>query len=122
MGFCRRAKLGSWMMRRFAIAFLASVLAVSSAEAFQKSGSGQAQPGPEVGAGALELSQENAPSSKKDGALVRIPGLGALGVLPKLDFGLELLYGDNQQPSVAPQDDDEESDGLRIRGTLKHRF
>ena len=27
------------------------------------------------------------------GTEVRIPGFGKVGVLPKLDFGLELLYG-----------------------------
>jgi hypothetical protein len=27
------------------------------------------------------------------GTEVKIPGLGTVGVLPKLDFGLELLYG-----------------------------
>src|SRR5262245_7179085 len=31
------------------------------------------------------------------GTEIRIPGLGKVGVLPKLDFGLELLYGANEQ-------------------------
>lgn len=55
------------------------------------------------------------------GTEVRIPGLGRLGVLPKMDFGLELLYGaaDPKQPdaqSEAP------ADGVVVRGTVKHRF
>lgn len=117
-----RAKLGSQMMRRLSIALLGSLLMVSSAQAFQKTGSGEARAVPQTGPGALELSEEKAAGSKDDGGVVRIPGLGSLGVLPKLDFGLELLYGDNQEPSVAPQEEDDDSDGLRIRGTLKHRF
>lgn len=110
------------MMRRVAIAVLGMALMGSSAQAFQKTGSGEGRPAPQVGAGTLELSEEKVPGTKSDGAVVRIPGLGTLGVLPKLDFGLELLYGDNQQPSVAPQEEDDDADGLRIRGTLKHRF
>ena len=49
---------------------------------------------------------------------MRIPGLGKLGVLPKMDFGLELLYGANEgvkQPDPVEQP----SDDLTIRGTMK---
>jgi len=54
------------------------------------------------------------------GTEVSIPGLGKLGVLPKMDFGLELLYGanDSKQPDpVEPPAED-----LTVRGTLKHNF
>ena len=34
------------------------------------------------------------------GTEIRIPGLGKLGVLPKMDFGLELLYGAAESPAV----------------------
>ena len=56
------------------------------------------------------------------GTEVRIPGLGKLGVLPKMDFGLELLYGaaEGKAPETRPDQADE--DGLRIQGTVKHRF
>ena len=38
--------------------------------------------------------QSAAPAAKTDsGTEIRIPGLGKLGTLPKMDFGLELLYG-----------------------------
>ena len=39
------------------------------------------------------------------GTEIRIPGLGKLGVLPKMDFGLELLYGaaDQKQPEGPPE-------------------
>lgn len=52
-----------------------------------------------------------------------IPGLGSIGVLPKLDFGLELLYGtsaeERAQESAAP---DTGFDDVTIRGSLKRRF
>ncbi len=54
------------------------------------------------------------PSDANSGTEVRIPGLGKLGVLPKMDFGLELLYGANetkQQPEVQQPSED-----LTIRG------
>ena len=56
-----------------------------------------------------------------EGTEVRIPGLGKLGVLPKMDFGLELLYGasEGKQPQAEPEDQPED---LTIRGTVKHNF
>ncbi|MBC8049632.1 MAG: hypothetical protein H7X92_05740 [Chitinophagales bacterium] len=50
---------------------------------------------------------------------INIPGVGSIGVLPKLDFGLDLLYGANSEETAesAPKNDD-----VIIRGTLKHRF
>jgi hypothetical protein len=70
----------------------------------------------------LGTSEERLP--KRSGTEVRIPGLGKLGVLPKLDFGLELLYGVTEEKRLedekGPQDPSE--DGVQIRGTLKHRF
>lgn len=59
------------------------------------------------------------------GIEVRIPGLGKLGVLPKFDFGLELLYGLNESKGAGEQNDrlrPSEDDSPQIRGTLKHRF
>jgi len=54
------------------------------------------------------------------GTEVRIPGFGKVGVLPKLDFGLELLYGATESKGL-PQDKSEPGD-VQIRGTIKHRF
>jgi hypothetical protein len=66
-----------------------------------------------------------APEAPKDtgGTEVRIPGLGKLGELPKMDFGLELLYGANEgkQP-VTEQPLNDRDDDLMIRGTVKHNF
>lgn len=57
------------------------------------------------------------------GTEVSIPGLGKLGVLPKMDFGLELLYGANEsQDNKLQNDPGPETDDLRIRGQVKHRF
>ncbi len=54
------------------------------------------------------------------GTEVRIPGIGTVGVLPKLDFGLELLYGANEQKG--PFTDKSSPDDVQLRGTIKHRF
>ena len=54
------------------------------------------------------------------GTEVRIPGIGTVGVLPKLDFGLELLYGANEQKGLPK--DSSNPDDVQIRGTIKHRF
>lgn len=96
------------------------IVTASSAMAFQE----QQQPAG-GNAPAADL-QGEAASGKPDGTEVNIPGLGNLGVLPKMDFGLELLYGANENKpveiepqtsgSVPPQED------LTIRGTMKHNF
>lgn len=54
------------------------------------------------------------------GTEVRIPGFGKVGVLPKLDFGLELLYGATE--SRGRPDEKSEPSDVQIRGTIKHRF
>lgn len=71
---------------------------------------------------ALGVSDETAQVKTDAGTEIRIPGLGKLGVLPKMDFGLELLYGaaETKQPQSTPPED--ETDDLQIRGTVKHRF
>ena len=81
----------------------------------------EAQPPADV-AKPLGLSTESA--AKPDtGTEIRIPGLGKLGVLPKMDFGLELLYGAaDQKPSGPPQGTPDPEEDLTVRGTVKHRF
>jgi hypothetical protein len=61
------------------------------------------------------------PSVDSAGIEVRIPGVGTVGALPKLDFGLELLYGANEPFGGRPDDRSQPSD-VQIRGTIKHRF
>jgi hypothetical protein len=68
----------------------------------------------------LNISGSEITLGRTTGTEVRIPGLGTVGVLPKLDFGLELLYGANE-PKGLPQDSSTPDD-VQIRGTIKHRF
>lgn len=68
----------------------------------------------------MQLTPEEA-QKPVEGTEVRIPGLGKLGVLPKMDFGLELLYGANDARPTAPEPQDQ-TDDLQIRGTVKHNF
>lgn len=57
------------------------------------------------------------------GTEIRIPGLGKLGVLPKFDFGLDLLYGINEpKPEMPNGHGPGTGDDVQIRGSLKHRF
>lgn len=115
---------------------LALALAGTSALAFQEQGGGApavttpapnapadgANKAPDVQTKDLNFATPKSDSGESVGTEVRIPGLGKLGVLPKMDFGLELLYGANESakqpdPVEPPADDD-----LTIRGTMKHNF
>ena len=77
--------------------------------------------GGQAGASVAPSVDLNAPGAAKGGAgtEIKIPGLGTIGALPKLDFGLELLYGATVQ--TGPRDDKQDT-GAQIRGTLKYRF
>lgn len=118
-------------MKRVRIFAIGAVLALASGTAMafdvQQSGQGSSgqpaaqaaptQTGNDLGANLSMTETQKAPV----GTEVRIPGLGRLGVLPKMDFGLELLYGaaDAKQTQQAPADN---TDDLVVRGTVKHRF
>lgn len=116
----------------FAIAFLGSfALHAGGALAFQEQNSGQSpavsQSSGKVidqqGGAAVEFGSGSVQTRSESGTEVRIPGLGKLGVLPKMDFGLELLYGASEGKAVEPpQNPAANDDDLRIRGTVKHRF
>ncbi len=72
-------------------------------------------------AAGVELNSGAAVEKPSAGTEVRIPGLGKLGMLPKMDFGLELLYGANdQKPGEA--EDQAPTDDVTIRGSVKHKF
>jgi hypothetical protein len=125
----RRGK--EMIISKSAIAGAVLGLMATSALAFQETtiGGGDEKAPP---AGAMELPKAGAPGKglqingselslgKTPGTEVRIPGIGTVGILPKLDFGLELLYGANE-PKGVPQDP-AQSDDVQIRGTIKHRF
>ena len=106
------------------IAVGAALAASAPALAFQEQavGGGKAAgstPGSQLPG--LNLKLPDLDIAKSTGTEVRIPGVGTLGVLPKLDFGLELLYGANDSVGVRPDDRSQPSD-VQIRGTIKHRF
>lgn len=135
-GLRRAAQLaGSWGMRPFHFLAAIAALALSAqAWAFQETtigGEGQGapaaqaleppQPQPPMDASkGLSLNGSELTLGRTPGTEVRIPGLGTVGVLPKLDFGLELLYGANEPKG--PALDKTDSDDVQIRGTIKHRF
>jgi hypothetical protein len=71
--------------------------------------------------------EDAAPAKADSGTEIRIPGLGKIGTLPKMDFGLDLLYGaaeDNNKvaPGFSNPQDLEEQRDLTIHGSVKHRF
>jgi hypothetical protein len=68
----------------------------------------------------LNLKMPQLSIGQGSGTEVRIPGFGKVGVLPKLDFGLELLYGATE--AQGRPDEKSEPNDVQIRGTLKHRF
>lgn len=69
----------------------------------------------------LDLEGGTVVKPAEEGTEVYIPGLGNLGILPKMDFGLELLYGASEPKAVETQQDPSFED-LTIRGSLKHNF
>lgn len=116
-------------MRLGLIALLCGVVAGATAAAAFQEQQGAASPAPQqqgtakpADKPAVDFSTTGVAKSPA-GTEVRIPGLGKLGVLPKMDFGLELLYGaagESRAPEARPETG--EDDDLRIRGTVKHRF
>lgn len=116
---------------RYIVAAAALVLFGQAALAFQEStvgGEQKAPPGP-----VLELPKVTVDPSKglslttpelhlgqTPGTEVNIPGLGKVGVLPKLDLGLEILHGANEQGPT--QDKTNNADDVQLRGTVKYRF
>ncbi|MEQ1696996.1 MAG: hypothetical protein ABL901_14260 [Hyphomicrobiaceae bacterium] len=107
---------------------IGSSLVVLSTAAFafqeQKSGSAPAPAqAPVEAAKSVDLASPSTPGLKPTvGTEVRIPGLGKLGSLPKMDFGLELLYGAAEAKQPDAQTREEPRDDLTIRGSVKHRF
>lgn len=140
-------------MRRFSLIFIAGVsglvLGSGAASAFSEVDTARDVPGTTVveAPASLEaaprthvpgelpalrmIDPSSAAPSDGEGTGLFIPGFGRIGTLPKLDFGLELLYGApseaspslemNEVPQTEPGTKAQEDDVI-IRGTLKHRF
>lgn len=132
----RLSRAGFEMMLRAVLgaALMWALMFVGPVAAFQETGKGMA-PAAKSAEGApaaaqsapsgLDMSGARAPKSgASEGTEVRIPGLGRLGVLPKMDFGLELLYGQSTSPATEPSARPQEVplDDLTIRGSVKHNF
>jgi hypothetical protein len=117
---------------RYMVAAVVLGLMGQSALAFEETTVGAGEP-KAAAAPVLELPKD-LPKSAEDsakglnlemqltppGTEIRIPGLGKVGVLPKLDFGLELLYGANEPKGTF--EDKSNPDDVQLRGTFKHRF
>ena len=129
----RDLDLAESTMKRVRILAICAVVALASTAAMafdvqlgaKQSGQPAQQAAPtESGGLGADMSLSESTTGAAGGTEVRIPGLGRLGVLPKMDFGLELLYGatdpkqqaEPQTPAANPADD------LVVRGTVKHRF
>jgi hypothetical protein len=119
------------MLKRVIIIWLAIASAAPAALAFeetkqgspsqeQKSEARKAPANPALNLDGTGTSIETRPPAS--GTEVRIPGLGKLGVLPKFDFGLELLYGEQKSSSGSERGQAGEGDDVQIRGSLRHRF
>jgi hypothetical protein len=106
------------------VGLVVALIGVSTAAfAFQEQRSGQANSPAAEASKPVELgTSEPAVLKPSVGPDVRIPGLGKLGSLPKMDFGLELLYGAAEQKAPDQQPREESRDDLMIRGTVKHNF
>ena len=114
-----------------ALALTASVS--SDARAFTETPVPQAQPQTTQPAPQLQLQKPEAGDglslvkpgdSNAGGTELRIPGIGSVGTVPKLDFGLDLLYGAGSDPvqQVAPGPQDSTDKDVTIKGTIRHRF
>ena len=102
----------------------AAVLALASSAAFafqEQQGAGQSAG---KAAAQLDVPSVAVPEGASKGTPVRIPGLGTLGVIPKMDFGLELLYGvaDASNPVKRADPKNTDVDDVLIRGAIKHKF
>lgn len=74
---------------------------------------------PEAGEG---LSLVKPGDAKAGGTELSIPGIGSVGSLPKLDFGLDLLYGAGSDASAPERSIEGENKDVTIKGTIRHKF
>lgn len=112
------------VMRSFGsfIAGVALGLVSSAALAFQENKA----PAPDAGAPAPGVAAPVSPDTTvrpaaPAGTEIRIPGLGRIGTLPRLELGLDLLYGMGDTPPSG-RTEDRSDDGVQIHGRIKHRF
>jgi hypothetical protein len=90
------------------------------------------EPAPAKPAGQTPAELADPVTSKNKGTDITIPGIGSVGAIPKLDFGLELLYGNNnaqtgalkmdESPRVQDQAPRAPENDVQIKGTFTHKF
>lgn len=85
-------------------------LVIASTAAFAFDEQKKAEPVDKPRANAMET------VTTPDGSALKLPGIGQI---PKLDFGLELLYGSNRPNNPVPEK--QEPGDLQIRATIKYR-
>ena len=116
-------------MRRplaIAVGALAVLAGPSSALAFQETPEAppaQATPAaPPAKAPSMQLGTPGAPGGQQADK-TGVPVFG-LGIFPKLDFGLELLYGQPEQEQLQPQQGEalEEDADVSVVGKVKRHF
>lgn len=114
------------MKTKFMLALSVSLfVATTSAFAFQEEKPEAPAPGSTAPAAGVDAQDVPAAKPANEGTDVTIPGFGKLGTLPKMDFGLELLYGANDNKAAQPEPSNPstiEPEDLTIRGTMKHNF
>jgi hypothetical protein len=107
------------------IGMLVAVATAASTGAIALDQQRMAVPNAGPDAAKAQVQDQSAPSAD-EGTEIRIPGLGKLGTLPKMDFGLELLYGaaedKTEQSSEPPANGPDAQRDLMIHGSMKHRF
>jgi hypothetical protein len=109
---------------------LSLALQVTSASAFSTepvappAANLQAVPTPQSGQAAIPQLNLADPLAltKPNGTDLTIPGFGTVATLPKLDFGLELLYGPKNGPEALQLDQHAPEGDVQIKGTLSHKF
>jgi hypothetical protein len=115
------------MRRRAAIAGLAAALSFGSGQAlaFQEEKAPPPEEASEAAAPQTSALQLGTPGAAGTGAQADPKGLRLFGytVLPKLDFGLDVLYGQDQQQLQlqGPSTIDENGD-VSVLGKVKRRF
>jgi hypothetical protein len=70
----------------------------------------------------VDLNDPLSQAGKSKGMELTIPGIGSVGTLPKLDFGLELLYGSKGGPEALQLDQHGQESDVGIKGTFTHKF
>jgi len=124
---CVLSKHGGVDVRRLILVtgMLAAVAAAASTNVFSMEEQRGAIPGGvSVPDAPKAQEQDTSAPAKSQGTEIRIPGLGKIGTLPKMDFGLDLLYGAAEDTNRAadPDANSDDQKDLMIHGSVRHRF